>query len=72
MPIVQSGTVIGYDAATGAELFVHPNRAIRLTDGSSSLPIAGTIYAFYDKRYRVLGVRVGSTETVYKIDVEEE
>lgn len=72
MNVVVTGTLVGYDADSGLTLFTEVNRPIRLSDGTSSLPLARDIYYTGGKQYRVVGVRIGSTETHNEIDVREE
>jgi len=72
MKAVPSGTIIGYDVLSGQKLFTEPNRATRLTDQTDALPKANDLYTASGKRYRVVGVRAGSTETLCEIDVREE
>lgn len=73
MNTVPSGTVIGYDAVSGEELFTEKNRATRFPDQTDALPQANDLYkASNGKTYRVVGVRKSSTEMTCEIDVREE
>jgi len=69
--IARTGTIVGYDAESGEKLFTHVNREVE-RNGISTLPYAGGFHDSYDKRYRVVRVRAGSTEELYEIDVKEE
>ena len=71
MRTMQGCTVIGYDVDTGKELFVWPNVAPRHTDGTGALPHADQSLEHDGRQYVVIGVREGSTETLWKIDVRE-
>ena len=71
MKTVPAGILIAYDADTGKKLFTELNRATRWPDGTSSLPHARALY-LHDNNYRIVGVREGSTETIWEIDVREE
>jgi len=72
MKTVPAGILIAYDADTGKKLFTELNRATRWPDGTSSLPHARALYLHDNKNYRIVGVREGSTETIWEIDVHEE
>jgi hypothetical protein len=73
MNTVPSGTVIGYDAVSGEELFTEKNRATRFPDQTDALPQANDLYkASNGKTYLVVGVRKSSTEMTCEIDVREE
>jgi hypothetical protein len=72
MRTVPSGTIVGYDAASGERLFTEANRATRFPDQTLALPHANNLYTAGDKTYRIAGVRKGSTETRWEIDVIEE
>jgi hypothetical protein len=72
MNVVRTGTLIGYDADSGTNLFTHSNRPVSRSDNRSALPIARDIFHVNGNRYRAVGVRVGSTATNYEIDVREE
>jgi hypothetical protein len=72
MNVEVTGTLVGYDVESGAKLFTHTNRPIRLSDKTSSLPHARDYFTVDGKHYQVIGVRQGSTEIFYEIDVREE
>jgi hypothetical protein len=72
MKTVPSGTIVGYDAASGEKLFTETNRATRFPDQTTALPHANDLYSTEGKTYRIVGVRKDSTETQYEIDVVEE
>ena len=72
MSVAVTGTVVGYDVNTGKKLFTHVNRPVKLTDGTSSLPNARDTFSTDGKQYRVIGIRKGSTETYFEMDLQEE
>lgn len=72
MPTVQTGTLVGYDAETGIELFRHINRPTHSREGASCLPVAHDTVVADQIRYRVIGVRKSSTESLWEIDVERD
>lgn len=72
MTTVKTDTLIGYEVASGATPFTDTNRPITMVDGTSSLPRPNDIYISGRKRYRVLGIRETSTETLYEMLVKEE
>jgi hypothetical protein len=69
MSFEATGTLVGYDADNGEKLFTHNNRAILCNDKTSSLPLAGSTFEANGKRYQIVGVRKGSTEIYYEVDV---
>ena len=54
------------------ELFTVTNRATRFPDQTYALPCANDLYVVNGKKYRVVGIRKGSTETMCEMDVHEE
>ena len=48
------------------------NRATRFPDQTYALPCANDLYVVNGKKYRVVGIRKGSTETMCEMDVHEE
>jgi hypothetical protein len=74
MRIAVSGTLVGYDVTSGVTLFTEVNRVVRLNNSLCTLPKANDLYrpSSSDKQYRVIGVRKGSTEQLWEIDVREE
>ena len=72
MATIPSGTIVGYDSGSGKELFTVTNRATRFPDQTYALPCANDLYVVNGKKYRVVGIRKGSTETMCEMDVHEE
>ncbi len=71
MRVEITGTLVGYDADNGQKLFTQINRPVRLSDGTSSLPLAGDFFRTEEKQYQVVGVRRGSTESNCEIELRE-
>jgi hypothetical protein len=69
---VSVGTIVGYDFKSGKKLFTEPNRVTRFPDQTLALPHADDLYLSNGKNYRVVGVRAGSTEIAWEIEVREE
>jgi len=72
MNTVPPGTIIGYNAVSGEELFTQTNRATRFPDQAYALPHVNDRYETNGKNYRIVRVHSDSTEILYKIDVREE
>ena len=72
MKTMQGCTVVGYNVDSGKEVFTWRHVAPKNYDGTGGLPNAGRILEHNGKSYRVIGVRQGSTETLWEIDVPEE
>jgi len=66
------GTIVGYDFKSGKKLFTETNRVTRFSNQALALPHADDLYLSSGKNYRVVGVRAGSTEAAWEIEVREE